>query len=91
MRMVLGAQRLSVINLLVGRGMVALGLGVLGGLLAAFLLRRWISMLIYRGPAVDSFVFLLIAVVLITLGALASLIPTMRLTRMNLAVVLRNQ
>jgi predicted permease len=79
-RMALGAQRIKVVNLLVIRGMAALGLGVFGGLLAALLLRPWISSIVFHGESEDSLVLLLIVVILTVLGLVASLIPTLRVT-----------
>lgn len=76
-RMALGARRGSVVRLCVRRVMVAIEIGLAGGLLAAALLKHWIDLLVYRGSAPDLVVFPSIAVLLTAVGLIASLLPTL--------------
>lgn len=91
LRMALGAQREDTLRLVVRNSMKLMACGVGLGLLAAILLARSISGIIYGVSPFDLPAFAMAAVVLMTAGFVASLIPARRATRIDPMVALREQ
>jgi len=90
-RMALGAERASVLRLVVGQGMGLAGLGVLIGLVAAFGLTRFLAAQLYGVGATDPMTFRTVAGLLVVVALLASLLPAMRATRVDPVVALRDE
>jgi len=90
-RMALGAERASVLRLVVGQGMGLAGLGVLIGLVAAFGLTRFLAAQLYGVGATDPMTFGTVAGLLVVVALLASLLPAMRATRVDPVVALRDE
>jgi len=90
-RMALGAQRSDVLKLTVGQGLRLVSVGVLIGLVAAFILTRAMASLLFGVSPTDSTTFIAISVVLISVAALASYIPALRATKVDPMVALRYQ
>ena len=90
-RLALGADRGDVLRLVLrqGMGLALLGIGI--GLAAALALTRLIESQLYGVAATDPLTFLLVAGVLAATALLANLIPALRATRMDPAVVLREE
>ncbi len=88
-RMALGAQRRDVLRMTVGQGLKLVGIGVGLGLLAAVILTRVMSSLLFGISATDPLTFLSISCVLIGVAMLASLIPALRATRIDPMLALR--
>jgi putative ABC transport system permease protein len=90
-RMALGADRESVLRLVVGDGMALAGIGIVIGLVGALAVSRLLGSLLYGVSANDPFVFGLTAVVLAAVALCATSIPALRAARIDPGVSLRYQ
>jgi putative ABC transport system permease protein len=90
-RMALGAQQRSVLRLILGQGakLALLGLGV--GAVAALLLTRLMSGLLYEVSATDPLTFCAVAIVLLGVAVTACYIPARRAMRVDPMVALRHE
>ncbi len=90
-RMALGAERRSILQLVLRQGLllVAIGLGV--GLLGALGLSRLMRSLLFGVGAVDPLVLAAVAFVLAAAAAVACLLPARRATRVDPIVALRTE
>jgi putative ABC transport system permease protein len=88
-RMALGAQKSDVLKLAVGGGLKLVLTGVLIGLVAAFILTRVMSSLLFGVSATDPATFITISLVLVSVALLASYIPARRATKVDPLVALR--
>jgi putative ABC transport system permease protein len=90
-RMALGAQRSDVLKMAVGQGLKLVLIGVAIGLAAAFVLTRVMASLLFGVSATDPVTFVAISLVLVSVAALASLVPALRASRIDPMVALRYQ
>ena len=90
-RIALGADRADVLRLVLRQGMGLAGLGIGIGLAAALALTRLLESQLYGVTASDPATFLMVAGVLAATALLANLIPAIRATRLDPAVVLREE
>lgn len=88
-RMALGAGRRDVLRLIVGQGMSLTMIGIGVGLIAAFLLTRLMSALLFGVSATDPATFSLIALLLLFVSVLACWIPARRAAKVDPMVALR--
>jgi putative ABC transport system permease protein len=88
-RMALGAQTSAVLKLAVGYGLKLVVAGVVIGLVAAFVLTRLMSTLLFGITATDPATFALISLLLIAVAAIASYIPARRATKVDPLIALR--
>jgi putative ABC transport system permease protein len=88
-RMALGAQRDSVLSMILRRGLFTTLIGLAIGLVLAFGLARLMQNLIWGVSATDPLTFVGIPVALIASAGLAILIPARRATRIDPIVALR--
>jgi predicted permease len=90
-RMALGAQRSDVLKMTVKQGLKLVGLGLVIGLGAAFILTRVMASLLFGISATDPLTFVTISLVLLVVAMLASYIPSVRAMRVDPMVALRYQ
>jgi putative ABC transport system permease protein len=90
-RIALGARRADVLQMTVKQGLKLVALGMMLGLIAAFLLTRALASLLYGISATDPVTFVGISLVLFSVAILASYIPALRATKVDPIIALRAQ
>jgi putative ABC transport system permease protein len=90
-RMALGAQRSDVLKMTVKQGLKLVGVGLVMGLVLAFVLTRVMASLLFGISATDPVTFASICAVLLVVALLASYIPALRATKVDPMVALRYQ
>ena len=88
-RMALGADRARIRNLVVGRGMLTVGFGVIVGLAAAAFLARFLAGFLFGVRAWDPMVFIAVPVLLALVALFAMWIPARRAARLEPIEALR--
>jgi putative ABC transport system permease protein len=88
-RMALGAQTRDVLKLAVGQGLKLIMIGVGVGLAASAVLTRVMSSLLFGVSSTDPATFVVISLVLVSAGVLASYIPARRATKVDPMIALR--
>jgi putative ABC transport system permease protein len=88
-RLAMGAQRASIVRLLVTRGLRLLGIGAAIGLAGAFAGARLIQAQLFGVTATDPATFVSGSVVLAVAGLTAMLIPALRAMRVDPVIALR--
>jgi ABC-type antimicrobial peptide transport system permease subunit len=88
-RMSLGARRLDVMNLVVGKGLLLAAAGIAVGLVGAFALTRVLSSLLYGVNATDPVTFAAVTGLLAGVAIAASFMPAWRATRVDPVIALR--
>ena len=88
-RLAVGAQPVSIVTLLLGQGLRLLGIGVAIGLTGALLGTRYIEAQLFGVTATDPLTFVGGCVVLAIAGITASVIPALRVMRIDPIRVLR--
>jgi predicted permease len=89
LRMALGAQQGDVLALVMRQGVELIGGGIALGLVASFLLARFISSLLFGVSTADPLTFAGTALVLAVVALLASYIPARRAARVDPMIALR--
>jgi len=89
--MALGAQRSSVLRLVLGQGarLILIGIGV--GIVFAFIAVRALAGLLFGVKPTDATTFLVVSVLLGLLALIACAVPAIRATRVDPLVALRNE
>jgi putative ABC transport system permease protein len=90
-RLALGAQRDSVLRMLVGRGMLLAGIGLGIGLAGSVFIARLLSSLIFGVSATDWTTFGGVLAAMATVSLAASYIPARRAARLDPTVALRHE
>ena len=90
-RMALGADRSTVLGMILGQGLRVTALGIVIGLIGALLLTRLASSLLYDVKPTDPLTFALVALFVTIIAAFACLVPARRATAVDPMVVLRDK
>ena len=88
-RMALGAQRSSILSLVLKKGIVLTVLGAAIGLTAAFVLTRWMASMLFGISASDPVTYTVVLLIALGAALLACSIPARRATRVDPLVALR--
>jgi putative ABC transport system permease protein len=89
--MALGATPGDVLRLVLGRGLALALAGVLGGIVAAYLLAKGMAGLLYGIGAFDPVTFLTAPLLLLAVAAAANLAPALRAARTDPMTALRHE
>ncbi len=90
-RMALGAERNSVLRLIVGQGIRLALLGVVIGLAAAVICTRFLSGMLYQIRPLDLSTFAVVSLGLLAVAGLASYLPARSATRVDPMIALRHE
>ena len=90
-RMALGADRSTLLKMVLGSGLKLVGLGLAIGFAASLGLTRFLSALLFGVEPVDLPTFLLAGLVLLGAGAVAAYLPARRATAVTPTVALRHE
>jgi putative ABC transport system permease protein len=88
-RIALGAQTRDVLRLVVAQGMLLVGIGLAIGLVAALIITRLLSSILFGISALDITTFAGVSIVLAVVGVLACVIPARRATKISPIIALR--
>jgi putative ABC transport system permease protein len=90
-RMVLGATRKDILNLVVKRGLVLMAFGVVLGLAGAFVLTRFLIGMLYEVQPTDPGILGAVMAVLMGVGLLACYVPARRAAKVDPMVAVRHE
>ncbi|HEV2247033.1 MAG TPA: ABC transporter permease [Terriglobia bacterium] len=88
-RMALGAGRSNVMKLVLGKGLLLSLMGVATGIAGALAVTRFMTSLLYGVQPTDPLTFIVVSLLLVAVGLLASYIPARRATKVDPMVALR--
>jgi hypothetical protein len=88
-RLALGATARDLMILIIGRGVLFTGIGIVGGIAGALALARFLRSLLYETPPYDPVVLGAVAVLLVLSAVAASVVPAFRATRVDVSRLLR--
>jgi len=91
LRIALGAQRSSILWLVVRQGMELAGAGIVAGIIGAFALTRVMASLLFNVSAVDIATFSTVPLILAAIALIATYIPAWRATQVDPMMVLREE
>ena len=90
-RLALGAQRSSILRLVLNHGIALTAIGILIGLALSLSLTRFLGSLLFGVTATDALTFTCVAALLCAVALLACYLPARRAMRVNPMVALRNE
>lgn len=90
-RMALGAPPRNVLKLVLKEGMLLVAIGVLVGLLGAFIVTRMVTTLLFNVSATDATTFAVIILLLGAVSLVATLVPAWRAAKVSPLIALRLQ
>jgi putative ABC transport system permease protein len=88
-RLALGATARDLMTLIIGRGVLFTGIGIVGGIAGAMALTRFLQSLLYETPTYDPVVLGAVAVLLMLAAIAASTVPALRASRADVSRLLR--
>jgi predicted permease len=91
LRIALGAQRSSILWLVVRQGMELAGIGIVAGIIGALALTRVMASLLFGVSAVDFATFSAVPLILAAIALLATYVPAWRATQVDPMMVLREE
>ena len=89
MRMAVGAQQRDVLRVVIRQGGRLIGLGILVGLVASFVLARYMSSQFWGVSVTDPLTYVAVASIVIVTGLLACLLPARKASAVDPLVALR--
>ncbi|PYX46815.1 MAG: hypothetical protein DMG79_15370 [Acidobacteria bacterium] len=89
LRLALGAQRADILRLVLGKGVVLAGLGIVIGVIFSAATASMMASLLYGVRPHDPAVFLIVPLLLLAVAALASYLPARRATKVNPMIAFR--
>lgn len=90
-RMAIGAQRLDILRMVVGKGLLLTGYGLVAGVISALVLSRFLRTQVYDVSTSDPAVYGALSAVLLAVALLAVLIPALRAMRVDPVVAIRQE
>jgi predicted permease len=90
-RLALGATTEKIVRTAAAPGIILSLAGIAGGLVLSLFATRLLKSFIWGVSATDSQTFLIVALLLVAIAAIASIIPALRLTRLDPAETLRQE
>jgi predicted permease len=90
-RLALGAAPLSILRMVLREGLFLAGSGIVAGLLAAAALTRYLEAQLYAVRPTDALVYAVVSAVLAAAAVAGCWVPARRATRVDPAVVLREE
>ena len=90
-RMALGAQRTSIIHLVLSRGMALAGLGIISGIAASLGLTRLLGSILFEIRPTDPATFILVSAVLASVAMCAGYLAVRRISSIEPVTVLRRE
>jgi predicted permease len=88
-RVALGARPFHVLAVVAGQGLSAVTAGLVVGVVAALLSRRFVASMLFQTSPTDSMIFGAVALLLLLTSCIAVVVPTVKVLRRNPAAVLR--
>ena len=77
-RMALGADRFDIIGMVLRRGFILIGIGMVTGLGASAAVEQWVKSFVYEVSPVDWMTYVAVVIVLVLMGVVAALVPARR-------------
>jgi putative ABC transport system permease protein len=90
-RIALGAQRGTIVGLVVRQGMELAGVGIVAGILGAMALTRVMASLLFGVGPTDALTFTVVPLILGTIALIAVYLPARRATQVDPIVALREE
>ena len=90
-RMALGAEAATLVQMVMNQGLSLVAAGGLLGLIGAFAISRFIKTLLFEVSSYDPTTFVAVTLLLILVGALAAFLPAYRAATVNPIVALRQE
>ena len=90
-RMALGARAAHVLSLIMKNGLTLVFTGIVIGAGSALLLTRFLATLLFGIEPTDSVTFVFVSAMFFVIAMIAALIPTLRATRVDPVIALRNE
>ena len=91
LRLALGAQRESVVGLILRRGLLLAAMGLAIGIVASMVLTRFLAEMLYGVKPLDPLTFVAVSAVLMMVSLIASSAPAYRAARLDPMKTLREQ
>jgi putative ABC transport system permease protein len=87
-RLAIGADRAQVLGMVLRQGLSLAGVGIVAGLIGAFVLTRLMASLLYEVGPTDPITFVGVAAALLLVALAASMLPALRATRVSPTIAL---